>query len=154
MRLTGEVRKVQGIKTPLNVNSLYKPIDRASRRFNPLKVSKKLQAALPYASKPRAMKPQSKKTYMAQRAVIMEPEERRAVALLQQIRALRKDQIAKRKEKQSERKATRRKKAEKEEAVRAEKDKEKRKEVMRVAGIKSKREAETEEGKPRKKRKT
>ena len=152
MRLTGEVRRDQGIKTPLNVNSLYKPINGTPRRFNPLKVSKKLQASLPYASKPRAMKAQSKKTYMARRAVIMEPEEKRAVALLQQIRALRKDQVSRRKEKQNERKAVRRKKAEKEEAVRAEKGKEKKKEIMRVAGIKSKREAEAEEGRPKKKR--
>ncbi|KAL4080833.1 DUF663-domain-containing protein [Scleroderma citrinum] len=154
MRLTGELRRSEGLKTPVNVNSLYKSIDRAPRRFNPLKVSKKLQAALPYASKPRAMKPQSKKTYMAQRAVIMEPEEKKAVALLQQIRALRKDQVIRRKEKQSERNAVRRKKAEKEEAVRADKDKEKKKEIMRVAGIKSKRETEAEEGRPRKKRRT
>ncbi|KAI6042628.1 DUF663-domain-containing protein [Pisolithus marmoratus] len=154
MRLTGEVRKEQGIKTPLSVNSTYKPIERAPRRFNALKVSKKLQAALPYASKPRAMKPQSKKTYMERRAVVMEPEEKKAIALMQQIRALRKDQVARRREKQSERKAAHRKKAEKEEALRADKEKEKRKELMKVAGLKSKREMEAEEGRPRKKRKT
>ncbi|KAI6101977.1 hypothetical protein EV401DRAFT_2025541 [Pisolithus croceorrhizus] len=154
MRLTGEVRKEQGLKTPLAVNSTYKPIERAPRRFNALKVPKKLQAALPYASKPRAMKPQSKETYMKRRAVVMEPEEKKAIALLQQIRALRKDQVVRRREKQSERKAAHRKKAEKEEALRADKEKEKRKEIMRVAGLKSKRETEPEGGRPKKKRKT
>ncbi|KIO02758.1 hypothetical protein M404DRAFT_643944 [Pisolithus tinctorius Marx 270] len=154
MRLTGEVRKEQGLKTPLAVNSAYKPIERAPRRFNALKVSKKLQAALPYASKPRAMKPQRKKTYMERRTVVMEPEEKKAIALMQQIRALRKDQVARRREKQSERKAAHRKKVEKEEAKRADKEKEKRKDIMRVAGLKSKREMEAEEGRPRKKRKT
>ncbi|KAI5989039.1 DUF663-domain-containing protein [Pisolithus albus] len=154
MRLTGEVRKEQGLKTPLAVNSTYKTIERAPRRFNALKVPKKLQAALPYASKPRAMKPQSEKTYMARRAVVMEPEEKKAVALMQQIRALRKDQVVRRREKQSERKAAHRKKAEKEEALRADKEKEKRKEIMRVAGLKSRQEMEPDEGRPKKRRKT
>ncbi|KAI6027547.1 DUF663-domain-containing protein [Pisolithus microcarpus] len=144
MRLTGEVRKEQGLRTPL---ACYRSGHHV--RFNALKVPKKLQAALPYASKPRAMKPQSEKTYMARRAVVMEPEEKKAVALMQQIRALRKDQMVRRREKQSERKAAHRKKAEKEEALRADKEKEKRKEIMRVAGLKSRQEMEPDEGRPK-----
>lgn len=91
---------------------------------------------------------------MQKRAVVLEPEERKAVALLQQIRALRKDQIVRRKEKQSERKEAHRKRAEKEEAKKSEKEKEKKKEYMRAAGQKSKREADFEEGRGRKRRKT
>lgn len=146
MRLTGQVRRDEGLKTPLNVNSTYKPVERQPRRFNTLKVPRKLQAALPYASKPKLMNPQSKQTYLQKRAVVMEPEEKKAVALLQQIRALRKDQVARRKSKQNERKDVHRKKVEKEEARKSEKDKEKRKEYMRAAGMKSKREADREEG--------
>ncbi|KAI9568344.1 hypothetical protein HD554DRAFT_2099654 [Boletus coccyginus] len=155
MRLTGQVRRDEGIKTPLNVNSRYERVERPARRFNPLKIPKKLQASLPYASKPRAMKAQSSKTYMQQRAVVMEPEEKKAIALLQQIRALRKDQVARRKEKQNERKEVHRKRAAKEEALKGEKEKEKRKEIMRIAGIKHKRQAEVEEGTaPRKRRRS
>ncbi|KAJ7935479.1 GTP binding protein [Mycena leptocephala] len=154
MRLTGQVRRDEGIKTPLNVNSTYKRIERPERRFNPLIVPKKLQAALPYASKPRVMKPQLQQTYMQKRAVVMEPEERKAVALLQQIRALRKDQVARRKEKKNEKKVAHQKKAEKEEERKSEKVKERKKEVMRVTGRKSKREAEAEEGRGPKRRKT
>lgn len=155
MRLTGQVRRDEGIKTPLNISSRYKPIERIPRRFNPLKIPKKLQASLPYASKPRAMKAQSKKTYMQQRAVVMEPEEKRAIALLQQIKALRKDQIAKRKEKQNARKEVHRKKIAKEERLKGEKEKEKRKDIMRVTGMKHKRQAEVEEGSlSRKRRRT
>lgn len=153
MRLTGQIRRDEGIKTPLDVNSTYKKIERAPRRFNTLKVPKKLQAALPYASKPKIMKPQQKQTYMQKRAVVLEPEEKKAVALLQQIRALRKDQVARRKEKQDVRKAAHREKAAKEEAVKGEKEKEKRKEYMRAAGQKSKREAENEAGGRHKRRK-
>ncbi|KAF9487769.1 DUF663-domain-containing protein [Pleurotus eryngii] len=154
MRLTGQVRRDEGQKTPLNVNSTYKRIERPERRFNPLKIPAKLQSALPYASKPKLMKAQSRQTYMQKRAVVMEPEEKKAVALMQQIRALRKDQVARRKEKKSERREAQRKKTEKEEAKQLEKDKEKRKEHMRAAGQKSKREAEAEEGRGSKRRKT
>ncbi|KAH7885113.1 DUF663-domain-containing protein [Phlebopus sp. FC_14] len=154
MRLTGQIRREEGLKTPLNVNSRYRPIDRIPRRFNRLKVPKKLQAALPYASKPKVMKQQSKKTYMQQRAVVMEPGERKAIALLQQIRALRKDQVARRREKQNERKEVHRKKMARDEALKSAKEKEKRKEYMRTVGMKSKREGAVEEGKSRKRRKT
>ncbi|KAI0755193.1 DUF663-domain-containing protein [Daedaleopsis nitida] len=146
MRLTGQVRREQGLKTPSDVNSIYKKVERPARRFNALKVPKKLQAALPYASKPKLMKAQHRATYVQKRAVVMEPEEKRAVALLQQVRALRKDQVARRKEKKDEKRAAHRKKVEKEEARKEDKDKEKRKEYMRQAGIKSKREAEMESG--------
>ncbi|KAF8208775.1 hypothetical protein K438DRAFT_1930352 [Mycena galopus ATCC 62051] len=154
MRLTGQVRRDEGFKTPLNVNSTYKKIERPERRFNPLIIPKKLQAALPYASKPRMMKAQKQQTYMQKRAVVMEPEERKAVALLQQIRALRKDQVARRKEKKNEKKVEHRKKVEKAEEKKADKVKERKKEVMRATGRKSKREAEAEEGRGSKRRKT
>lgn len=155
MRLTGQVRREEGLKTPYDANSSYKPIERPERRFNPLKLPKKLQAALPYASKPKLMKAQHRQTYLQKRAVVMEPEEKKAVALLQQIRALRKDQMARRKGKQDERKETKRKKTEKDEERKTDKKKEERKEYMRAAGLKSKREAEVEEGgRSRKRRKT
>jgi ribosome biogenesis protein BMS1 len=154
MRLTGQVRRDEGLKTPLNVNSTYKRIERIPRRFNPLKVPLKLQSALPYTSKPKLMKPQHRQTYLQKRAVVMEPEERKAIALLQQIRALRKDQVARRREKKQESRSAHQKKLEREESKKNEKEKEKRKQYMRVAGVKSKRGAEMEEGGSRKKRKT
>ncbi|EJD50622.1 DUF663-domain-containing protein [Auricularia subglabra TFB-10046 SS5] len=140
MRLTGQVRREQGVKTPLNVNSTYKPVARPPRKFNPLRVPKALQASLPYASKPRVMKPQRRQTYLQKRAVVLEPEEKRAITLLQQMRALRKDQVARRKDKQEERRAAHKKKQEKVEGEKEKKQKEERKEHMRIAGIKRKRE--------------
>ena len=154
MRLTGEVRRAEGVRAPARADSTYARVERPARRFNPLRVPKKLQAALPYASKPKVMKPQHRQTYLQKRAVVMEPEEKKAVALLQQIRALRKDQVARRKEKQNERKEVHRKAVAKEEAKKSEKDKEKRKEYMRAAGMKSKRDADREEGRSSKRRKT
>ncbi|TFK38990.1 hypothetical protein BDQ12DRAFT_630112 [Crucibulum laeve] len=152
MRLTGQIRRDEGIKTPLNVNSTYKKIERPARRFNPLVIPKKLQASLPYASKPKRMKPQQHETYLQKRAVVMEPEEKKAIALLQQIRALRKDQVARRKEKKGEKKVERQKKLVREEAKKGEKDKERKKDIMRMAGQKSKRDADMEDGRGRSKR--
>ncbi|XP_006462356.1 hypothetical protein AGABI2DRAFT_223611 [Agaricus bisporus var. bisporus H97] len=156
MRLTGQVRRDEGLKTPLSVNSTYKKVERAPRKFNPLRVPQKLQSALPYASKPKLMKKQRSQTYLQKRAVVMEPEEREAVALLQQMRALRKDKVVKRKEKKDEKREEHRKKREREESQYEEKEKEKKKDVMRMVGMKTKRESEAEQGhgRGRKRRKT
>lgn len=149
MRLTGEVRRAEGLKPPGNVNSIYKKIERPARNFNPLVIPRKLQAGLPYGSKPKLMLPQVKKTYLQKRAVVMEPEEKKAIALLQQMRALRKDKVVRRKEKKAEKRVEKAKKMEKEEKKRGEKEKEKKKEVMRIIGQKSKRETEMEGGNKR-----
>jgi ribosome biogenesis protein BMS1 len=154
MRLTGQVRREEGLSAPHQPDSAYKPIERPGRRFNPLKVPRKLQASLPYASKPKLMKSQKKETYLQKRAVLLEPEEKRALAVMQQMHALRKEAIARRREKKQERSEIRKKQLEKDERRRREKEREERKEHMRVAGIKSKREAEKEEGVSRKKKKT
>ncbi|KAJ3518768.1 hypothetical protein NMY22_g13514 [Coprinellus aureogranulatus] len=146
MRLTGQVRREEGLKTPLNVNSTYKKIERAPRKFNPLIVPKKLQATLPYASKPKLTAPQRAPTYLQKRAVVMEPEEKKAVALLQQIRALRKEQVVKRKEKKEEKREEKRRKEKKMEERKEEKAKERKKEVMRIVGQKSRREEEMMDG--------
>ena len=154
MRLTGQVRRELALSAPHQPDSTYKPIERPGRRFNPLKVPRKLQASLPYASKPKLMKPQKKATYLQKRAVLLEPEEKRALAVMQQMHALRKEAIARRREKKQGRSEIRKKRLEKDELRKREKEREERKEHMRVAGIKSKREAEKEEGTSRKKRKT
>jgi ribosome biogenesis protein BMS1 len=98
------------------------------------------------------MKTQKHKTYMQKRAVVMEPEERKAVAMMQQIRALRKDQVARKRERKHEKNVEHRKKLLREEGKKDDKEKEKRKEYMRVAGIKAKRDEERESGQRRPKK--
>lgn len=154
MRLTGQVRRDEGLKTPLNVNSTYKKVERAPRKFNPLRVPQKLQSALPYASKPKLMMKQRSQTYLQKRAVVMEPEEREALALLEQMRALRKDKVAKRKEKKDEKREEHRKKLERQESRQDDKEREKKRDVMRMVGMKTKREREADEGRGRKRYKT
>ncbi|EFP86583.2 uncharacterized protein PGTG_12965 [Puccinia graminis f. sp. tritici CRL 75-36-700-3] len=133
MRLTGEVRRDQQLKTPVDVNSQYRPIVREARRFNPLKIPKKLQSSLPFASKPKYQKPQSKPTYLQQRTVLLQPEERKTLGALQQAQAVTKVRIEKRKETKAKKNAERIKKIERshEAGGRSEREKETRKEFFR-----------------------
>lgn len=82
---------------------LSQPIEREERRFNALRIPKKLEAALPFASKPKLQKARGNKGYAAKRAVVLEPHERRAATLMQQVHTLRKSKDAKRRAKATER---------------------------------------------------
>ena len=44
MRTVAELRREAGVGAPRNADSLYRPIERAPRRFNPLKIPRALQA--------------------------------------------------------------------------------------------------------------
>ena len=47
MRTVAEVRRELGVGAPREKNSLYRPIERAPRKFNPLKIPKQLQVHRP-----------------------------------------------------------------------------------------------------------
>jgi ribosome biogenesis protein BMS1 len=55
MRTVAELRREAGVGAPRVSDSLYKKIERAPRVFNPLKVPAKLQAALPFKTKPKVV---------------------------------------------------------------------------------------------------
>ena len=142
MRLTGEIRRSEGLPTPSNTNSTYKPIVRTDRHFNRLKVPRKLQGELPYTSKSKIMKPQRKVTYVQRRAVVLETEERKAIALLQQAKALRKDQVTRRRQERDRKASARRRVAEREALEKEERKKRDKQDYMRTAGVKRKRDIE------------
>jgi len=144
MRLTGEVRRSEGLPAPSNANSTYKPIVRTDRHFNRLKVPRKLQGGLPYTSKSKIMKPQRKVPYVRRRAVVLETEEKKAISLLQQAKALRKDQVTRRRRERDRKTNVRKKIAEKEASEKEERKKRDKQEYMRTAGIKRKRDLEKE----------
>lgn len=112
MRLTGEVRRAQGVATPQLKNSQYRAIERETRHFNPLRVPRALAAQLPYKSQIVETKRQKEKTYMQKRAVVLAPgsEEKKARALMQQLLTIRNDAAAKRKVKKDENRAAFKKK--------------------------------------------
>lgn len=104
MRLTGQVRADNDIATPFNRDSAYRPIERAERHFNPLRVPRQLASSLPFKSQPVITRPQRKETYMQQRAVVLGGKEERAKRrLLQQVMTVRKEKVEKRARKQEER---------------------------------------------------
>ncbi|OJJ47232.1 hypothetical protein ASPZODRAFT_65294 [Penicilliopsis zonata CBS 506.65] len=103
MRLTGEVRRDQGIPTPQNKDSAYRPIERQTRHFNPLRVPKQLAADLPFKSQITKMRKRQDQTYLQKRAVVLGGEEKKARDLMQKLNTLRNEKQAKRAVKQEER---------------------------------------------------
>jgi ribosome biogenesis protein BMS1 len=118
MRLNAEIREATQTPIPAQVDSLYRPIERQARRFNPLKVPKALQRDLPFAAKPKLARPTSAKgrtPYTQRRAVMLESAERKALSILQAIATV----DHKRKAKQASQHAAYLKKQEKEATIKA-----------------------------------
>jgi len=146
MRLTGQVRAEQKIPTPKEKNSAYRPIERQTRHFNPLRVPRKLQADLPFKSQLVQMKPQKKDTYVQKRAVVLGGEEKVARRLMQQVMTLRNEKVEKRRAKQEERKQPYRAKVAENEEKRREREKRERDDFWKREGKKRKGWGEGEEG--------
>ncbi|KAL7177029.1 hypothetical protein ACSBR2_030375 [Camellia fascicularis] len=102
MKTVTELRREHNLPLPLNKDSLYKPIERKQKKFNPLVISKSLQAALPFASKPKDIPSRRRPLYERRRAVVMEPHERKVHALVQHYHLIRHEKMKKRKLKDEE----------------------------------------------------
>eukprot|EP00850_Spirogloea_muscicola_P005302 SM000024S07764 [mRNA] locus=s24:352099:356569:- [translate_table: standard] len=96
MRTVAQLRRERGLTIP--------PIERVTRKFNPLKISKSLQAALPFKSKPKVELARKRQTLEQRRAVVLEPHQRHMYTLIQQLNTLRNEKVRKRKEQQTKRK--------------------------------------------------
>jgi ribosome biogenesis protein BMS1 len=144
MRLTGEVRRDQNLPTPQQKNSQYKPVERVTRHFNPLRVPRALAAELPFKSQIVQTKKQSKPTYMQKRAVVLGGEEKKARDLMQKIMTLRNEKVAKRREKKEEKRVEYRKKVAENAEKRGEREKAEKQEYWRKEG--KKRRADTDGG--------
>ncbi|XP_044152421.1 ribosome biogenesis protein BMS1 homolog [Bufo gargarizans] len=139
MKTVGQLRHDLGIKLKQRKDSLYKPIVRQERHFNPLHVPKALQKALPFKSKPKMMEKKSGVTRDKVRpAVIREPHERKIMALLTALGTVNnyKKQKAKTKHKQQRKGFLNQKSKEEEEKLK--KQKEARKKLFRTIGQKDK----------------
>ena len=88
MRTISQIRKEEKIPIPVQKDSLYAPINRVDRKFKKLNIPAKLQAALPFASKPKQQTRDKDKSYIKRRAVIIDPEDRKKRALLSSIGAI------------------------------------------------------------------
>ncbi|KAL3846002.1 hypothetical protein ACJIZ3_003405 [Penstemon smallii] len=101
MKTVAELRREQNLPVPVNKDSLYKPIERKPRKFNPLVIPKSLQQALPFASKPKDIASRRRSLLENRRAVIMEPHERKVHALVQSLQLIKNDKLKKRKLKEA-----------------------------------------------------
>ncbi|RLN57780.1 hypothetical protein BBP00_00007349 [Phytophthora kernoviae] len=116
MKTTYELRKEQKLAVPVNPDSLYKPIVRKERKFSTLRVPKKLQANLPFTSKPKEDKEKgAQKGYLSKRAVVLEPEEKKKYGFMLRVNTVRRDRENTRKERQSQRNAENLKRKQREE---------------------------------------
>ncbi|CAK7322676.1 unnamed protein product [Dovyalis caffra] len=93
MKTMAELRREHNLPIPVNKDSLYKPIERKPKKFNPLVIPKSLQAALPFESKPKNIPSRRRPTLERRRAVVMESDERRVHALVQQLRLITNDKV-------------------------------------------------------------
>ncbi|KAL3469404.1 hypothetical protein BJX99DRAFT_73800 [Aspergillus californicus] len=138
MRLTGQVRRDQGIPTPMNKDSAYRQIERPERHFNPLRVPRQLATELPFKSQITRMKPRNNKTYLQKRAVVLGGEEKKARDLMQKLNTLRNEKQAKRADKQEERRKVYRAKVADSLEKKAEREKRERNDYWRREGKKRK----------------
>ncbi|KAG8422526.1 Glycoside hydrolase 2 (Mannanase, beta-galactosidase) [Metarhizium acridum] len=138
MRLTGEVRRDEGVATPQLKNSQYRKIERETRHFNPLRVPRALAADLPYKSQITTTKKQKRDTYMQKRAVVLpkNSEEKKARAIMQQLLTIRNDAAAKRRAKKAENHAAFKKKLADNEEKKEAREKRETKEFWRKNGRK------------------
>ncbi|XP_017641838.1 uncharacterized protein LOC108483128 isoform X2 [Gossypium arboreum] len=102
MKTVTELRREHNLPIPVNKDSLYKPIERKPRKFNPLVIPKALQADLPFESKPKNIPHQKRPLLEDRRAVVMEPHERKVHALVQHLQLIRNDKMKKRKHKEEQ----------------------------------------------------
>ncbi|KAM4703708.1 ribosome biogenesis protein BMS1 homolog [Rhinophrynus dorsalis] len=139
MKTVGQLRHELGIRQKSRKDSLYKPIVRQVRHFNPLHIPKALQKALPFKSKPKMMEKKGKVSRDRVRpAVIREPHERKISALLDALGTVNnyKKAKAKSKHRQQRRDFVREKEHEQEEKLK--RQKEARKKLFRTIGQKEK----------------
>ncbi|KAJ8572985.1 hypothetical protein K7X08_009496 [Anisodus acutangulus] len=132
MKTVAELRREHNLPVPVNKDSLYKPIERKLKKFNPLVIPKQLQKGLPFASKPKDIPARKRPLLEDKRAVVMEPHERKVLANIQHLRLIQYEKMKKRKLKDEEKKKALEAEKTKEEQLSRKRQREERRERYRV----------------------
>lgn len=91
-RLIGELRAAKGVPIPDNKDSHYgAQFVRPERKFNPLKVPKLLQQALPFSSKLKTQAKKSKNALRKKTAIVSSEREKEVNSLLIRLNTIRKE---------------------------------------------------------------
>ncbi|XP_050538597.1 ribosome biogenesis protein BMS1 homolog [Daktulosphaira vitifoliae] len=131
MKTTGQLKREQGIKGLPQEDSMYTPIHRTMKYFKPLKISKNLQAQLPYKDKPKTLVTAKRDLKKQRVAVVRDGHEEQVASLMKMIRTTYKEK--KRKERKDMRIRVRQHKKDIQTEVRAKykRDQQKKKAIMR-----------------------
>ncbi|XP_015164408.1 ribosome biogenesis protein BMS1 homolog isoform X3 [Solanum tuberosum] len=132
MKTVAELRREHNLPVPVNKDSLYKPIERKRKKFNPLVIPKQLQKGLPFASKPKDAPARKRPLLEDRRAVVMEPHEHKVLANIQKLRLIQHEKIKTRKLKDEEKKKALVTERTKEEQLSKKRQREERREKYRV----------------------
>lgn len=136
MRTLKNLRIEKGVGVVPNPDSLYTPIERPEvRKFNPLKIPKSLEAALPFSAKPKRLAAQKRPSYESKRAVVLSKEEKKVQALMHKVQAVAKEKSTKDKERRAAQRVTYEARKAKEEEASREKIKEIRKKRYRAEAM-------------------
>lgn len=135
MRRQAEVLRAKGLSQRSTPDSIYRPIERAPRRFNPLRVPASLQASLPFKAKPKLDAKRKGESYLTKRAVVVSAAERRRGTFMQQLQTLRNAKEAKHKAAANQKRAERDKALAKVEKAKAAANQALRKRRFRRQGI-------------------
>jgi ribosome biogenesis protein BMS1 len=105
MKTVGQLRYEQNLPTPHNEDSLYKPVERVERQFNPLHVPKALVAALPFEEKMRVAAPKKRGPVDSEagRIVVRSKREKKTDELMENLEKLKQEKLKKEEEKRQKR---------------------------------------------------
>eukprot|EP01083_Nonionella_stella_P172121 589709_1 len=105
MKTVGQLRFERKMGVPHKKDSAYPAhIERAPKRFAPLKIPRALQRDLPFSSKPKLEKKRKKLTFEQKRPKVIDKEESRQRRLIRDLNTIRNVSLAKQKEKEAEKK--------------------------------------------------
>lgn len=147
MRTTREVREARQLPIPTRKDSLYKEIERTDPHFVKLRIPKKLEKSLPYASRSKDLAPKKKKlpqslrkqTTLKERAVVLEADEKKQRKFIDYLHTIRSDRDKKKKESKKRSREKREKEMEKAEEKHAEATRAKKKRKFALDGANKKR---------------
>lgn len=131
MKTVSELRRELSLPVPVNKDSLYKPIERKPRKFNPLVIPKSLQQALPFVSKPKDIPRRPRGLLEDRRPVVVEPHERKTQKLIQHLQLIRHNKEKKKKQKDEEKRKVLETQKAKDELVSRKRQREERRERYR-----------------------
>ncbi|KAG8646425.1 ribosome biogenesis protein BMS1 homolog isoform X2 [Manihot esculenta] len=138
MKTVAELRREHNLPVPINKDSLYKPIERKPRKFNPLVPPKSLQAALPFESKLKDIPSRKRPRLENRRAVVMDARQKRLHTLVQQFHMIGQEKMKKRKLKEEQKRKEYEAEKAKDEQLSRKRQREERRERYRIQDKKNK----------------